>query len=159
MALPSRFDRPPGLRPSLANSNINTASHPNLSLAASTAIARKASLNALTAGQSAISHNSIRHNMLGDGSNIAVGDLVDVPGAMHGQVKFIGPVQGKKGVFAGVELSKEYAPRGKNDGDVDGYVHFCFSFHREATQILCWSNDTFSLHMLPRVTDPVANRI
>jgi hypothetical protein len=122
----SRLDRPPGsLRPSLASSNINTASHPNLTaLAASTAIARKASLNALTAGQSQSQshHHSTRNTMLSDLREIAVGHLVDVPGAMHGMVKFIGPVQGKKGVFAGVELSKEYASRGKNDGDVDGYV-------------------------------------
>lgn len=56
----------------------------------------------------------------GDGDDLEVGDLVDVPGSMHGTVKFIGSVQGKKGVFAGVELSEEYAARGKNNGDVDG---------------------------------------
>jgi hypothetical protein len=54
--------------------------------------------------------------------SIDVGDLVDVPGSMHGVVKFIGPVRGRKGVFAGVELSSPYATRGKNDGQVDGYV-------------------------------------
>jgi len=124
MAMPTPhrlLDRTPGLRPSLANSNINTASHPNLSLAASTAIARKASLNALTAAQSNLpSAPSTGKMMGGDGREIAVGDLVDVPGAMHGIVKFVGNVNGKKGVFAGVELSREYAQRGKNDGDVDG---------------------------------------
>jgi hypothetical protein len=61
--------------------------------------------------------------MGGDGQEIEVGDTVDVPGGMHGVVKFIGSVRGKKGVFGGVELSREYAVRGKNDGDVDGYVH------------------------------------
>lgn len=55
-----------------------------------------------------------------DGQDIDVGDTVDVPGAMHGLVKFVGSVRGKKGVFAGVELGKEFAARGKNDGDVDG---------------------------------------
>ena len=55
-----------------------------------------------------------------DGDDLEVGDLVDVPGSMHGTVKFIGNVQGKKGTFAGVELSEEYAARGKNNGDVDG---------------------------------------
>ena len=55
-----------------------------------------------------------------DGRDLGVGDAVDVPGGMHGVVKFIGSVRGKKGVFAGVELSREYAPRGKNDGEVDG---------------------------------------
>jgi serine/threonine-protein kinase Chk2 len=54
---------------------------------------------------------------LGD---LEVGDLVDVPGSMHGTVKFIGTVDGKKGIFVGVELSKEFASRGKNSGDVDG---------------------------------------
>ncbi len=52
--------------------------------------------------------------------NLEVGDVVDVPGSMHGTIKFIGEVKGKKGHFAGVELSKEFAAKGKNDGDVDG---------------------------------------
>ena len=52
--------------------------------------------------------------------NLEVGDMVDVPGGMHGTIKFIGEVRGKKGTFAGVELSKEWAARGKNDGDVEG---------------------------------------
>ena len=51
-----------------------------------------------------------------------MGDTVDVPGGMHGTIKFIGPVKGKAGLFAGVELAKEWAARGKNDGDVDGYA-------------------------------------
>ena len=54
--------------------------------------------------------------------NLEVGDLVDVPGGMHGTIKFIGEVRGKKGTFAGVELSKEWAARGKNDGDVEGWA-------------------------------------
>lgn len=52
--------------------------------------------------------------------DLEVGDTVDVPGGMHGIVKFIGEVKGKKGIFAGVELSREWAARGKNDGDVEG---------------------------------------
>ncbi len=52
--------------------------------------------------------------------DLEVGDMVDVPGGMHGTVKFIGEVKGKKGIFAGVELSREWAARGKNDGDVEG---------------------------------------
>lgn len=51
---------------------------------------------------------------------LEVGDLVDVPGSMYGTVKFVGTVHGKKGTFAGVELSEEFAARGKNSGDVDG---------------------------------------
>lgn len=56
----------------------------------------------------------------GDGDDPEVGDLVDVPGNMHGTVRFVGNVQGKKGTFAGVELSEEFASKGKNNGDVDG---------------------------------------
>jgi hypothetical protein len=55
-----------------------------------------------------------------DGEDLDVGDMVDVPGNMYGIVRFIGSVQGKKGLFAGVELSNEFASRGKNNGDVDG---------------------------------------
>ncbi|KAF2836584.1 hypothetical protein M501DRAFT_939347 [Patellaria atrata CBS 101060] len=58
---------------------------------------------------------------------IEVGETVDVPGGMHGVVKFVGAVKGKKGVFAGVELAKEYAARGKNDGDVEGTRYFTTS--------------------------------
>lgn len=108
----------------LGHQNINTASSPNLSLAASTAIARKASLNALTAGHSP--QTPAGKMTGGDGRELYVGDTVDVPGGMHGTVKFVGTVRGKKGVFAGVELSKEFATRGKNDGDVEGYVAFVY---------------------------------
>jgi hypothetical protein len=106
-------------RPSLHN----IASSPNLALGASTsAIAhRKASLQALTGGPT-----TPTGKMGADGQDIEVGDTVDVPGGMHGTVKFVGAVAGKKGVFAGVELSGEFASRGKNDGDVDGYVHLIF---------------------------------
>ena len=53
-----------------------------------------------------------------------VGDSVDVPGGMHGIVKFIGEVAGKKGTFAGVQLAPEYAAKGKNSGDVEGRHYF-----------------------------------
>lgn len=56
------------------------------------------------------------------GGSVAVGDVVDVPGNMQGTVRFVGSVQGKNGVFAGVELDEDFAARGKNNGDVDGYV-------------------------------------
>lgn len=57
-------------------------------------------------------------------ATVNVGDTVMVPGDMHGVVKFIGPVAGKKGTFAGVQLATEYAPRGKNSGEVDGRYYF-----------------------------------
>lgn len=59
----------------------------------------------------------------GDG-HIAIGDTVDVPGNMHGTVRFVGNVDGRKGIFAGVELHQEFAARGKNSGDVDGISYF-----------------------------------
>lgn len=109
---PRRLNPP---RPSLKAAE----SSPNLSLAASTAFQRKASLNALVGGASPPSSR-----MGADGQDIGVGDTVDVPGGMHGVVKFIGAVSNKKGVFCGVELSREYAARGKNDGEVDGKQYF-----------------------------------
>lgn len=56
----------------------------------------------------------------GGPDELEVGDIVDVPGNMYGTVKFVGSVQGKKGVFAGVELGEMFASKGKNNGDVDG---------------------------------------
>ncbi|KAI1914625.1 hypothetical protein LOZ58_002637 [Ophidiomyces ophidiicola] len=56
--------------------------------------------------------------------DIQVGDLVNVPGGMYGTVKFLGPVDGKPGRFAGVELAHEHAGRGKNNGDVEGRSYF-----------------------------------
>ncbi|MCJ1463678.1 hypothetical protein MMC07_002286 [Pseudocyphellaria aurata] len=159
-------------RPSLGQTNINTASSPNLIASAATtpraqfaaaqsiaptstvraAFARKASLNQLTPGTlSTIPDGSVGYGLTptpelrsspltmppmtpatnrivnGDkvgNSNLEVGDPVDVPGGMHGVVKFIGEVKGKKGIFAGVELNREWAARGKNDGDVEGTRYF-----------------------------------
>lgn len=80
-------------------------------------MARQASLSALVGGGS-----SPASRMGADGQDIDVGDTVDVPGGMVGVVKFVGSIRGKQGVFAGVELSREYAARGKNNGAVDGYA-------------------------------------
>ena len=56
--------------------------------------------------------------------SVSIGDAVDVPGGMLGTIRFIGTVQGRKGTFAGVELNKDFAARGKNSGDVDGVSYF-----------------------------------
>ncbi|KAF1944117.1 hypothetical protein EJ02DRAFT_452730 [Clathrospora elynae] len=114
MAYPHTPRRLPG-RPFLHP----TASSPNLSLNASKNMARQASLSALTGAG-----NSPSTRMGADGRDIGVGDAVDVPGGMNGVVKFVGSIRGKQGVFAGVELSREYAARGKNDGAVDGTQYF-----------------------------------
>lgn len=68
-------------------------------------------------------------------SELAVGDTVEVPGNMLGMVRFVGTVQGKKGIFTGVELLPDYAARGKNNGDVDGFVapSFLLAFNRPRT--------------------------
>lgn len=55
---------------------------------------------------------------------VQVGDLVNVPGGMHGTVKYLGTVASKPGKFAGIELASEYARRGKNNGDVEGRKYF-----------------------------------
>ncbi|KAL2814824.1 hypothetical protein BJX63DRAFT_420682 [Aspergillus granulosus] len=58
---------------------------------------------------------------------IQIGDVVNVPGGMHGTVKFLGVVAGKPGRFAGIELAQEHAKRGKNSGDVEGRKYFTTS--------------------------------
>lgn len=112
MALQTPKPRATGLqRPSIGH--ITTNSSPSLR-ASTTDINRKASLQALT-GQLPTTPTSKM-------DDLEVGDAVNVPGDMHGVVRFIGSVRGKAGRFVGVELDKIFAARGKNDGDVDGSV-------------------------------------
>ena len=66
-----------------------------------------------------MSSSPLEHN-LGPAGDVDVGDKVNVPGGMDGTVRFVGGVEGKQGTFVGVELSKQWAARGKNSGDVDG---------------------------------------
>lgn len=61
-----------------------------------------------------------RASAIAVGEELRVGDAVNVPGGMDGVVRFVGEVKGKPGVFVGVELSRKWAARGKNDGDADG---------------------------------------
>jgi CAP-Gly domain-containing linker protein 1 len=51
-----------------------------------------------------------------------VGDHVCIAslGNFEGTVRYIGPIEGKVGSFAGVELDAGFAGKGKNDGSVDG---------------------------------------
>lgn len=110
------------------------------------ASARKASLNALLGGNpttpraapfsATIGPGSTRPTMPEGQIDIDVGDTVEVPGGMTGTVKFLGNVRGKKGIFAGIELSTEYADRGKNDGDVEGYVHVIALYARISDRYL-----------------------
>lgn len=38
----------------------------------------------------------------------------------EGALRFLGEVQFKEGIWAGIELEGQFAGRGKNDGSVDG---------------------------------------
>lgn len=54
---------------------------------------------------------------------IEVGDFVIIESLnMNGTLRFLAEITGKQGVWAGVELSAEFAGQGKNDGSVAGYV-------------------------------------
>ncbi|KAK4239803.1 hypothetical protein C8A03DRAFT_42583 [Achaetomium macrosporum] len=131
-------------------SGITTASTPNLnqlytaqsSRLVAPALSRKGSVAALTQNSLAAipddsegyAYNSVLTSDTmpppltpgrpGGSDEITIGDTVEVPGSMTGTVRFIGPVAGRKGTFAGVELHPDYAPRGKNSGDVDGVYYF-----------------------------------
>lgn len=102
--------------PGLQRSGIrktSTASSPSLRSVTQAEINRKASLQALNG-------RTMPATPVSNGS-LDVGDMVNVPGDMYGTVRFIGSVRGKPGRFVGVELDQEFAAKGKNDGDVDGY--------------------------------------
>jgi hypothetical protein len=131
-------------QPPLPNASTSSQLGPQSGLSASAALARKASLNQLTSNSLAsIPDASAGYGLStvhdedsspasmtpttpaarktgGGEDGIDLGDAVDVPGGMHGTVRFLGTVKGKKGTFAGVELGREYAQRGKNDGVADG---------------------------------------
>jgi dynactin complex subunit len=52
----------------------------------------------------------------------SVGDHVCIEslGNFEGRVRYIGPIEGKVGTFAGIELDAGFAGKGKNDGSVAG---------------------------------------
>ncbi|TQV97367.1 hypothetical protein V2A60_000015 [Cordyceps javanica] len=125
--------------PSISTPNLNAAftAHSRLSAA----LSRKTSLAALTSSTLAsipdVSETYALDSVLSDSSmipatpgrpgnadEVVVGDTVEVPGGLQGTVRFVGSVQGKKGQFVGIELTREFAPRGKNSGDVDGVSYF-----------------------------------
>lgn len=121
----------PSSRPPQQKTHLDPAQDPN----SRRAVARKTSFNQLTSNSASVSaerSDGLRKGMApttpasrsahGREGDLEVGDAVDVPGGMHGTVRFVGNVKGKAGVFAGVELSREFAQRGKNDGTVDGWA-------------------------------------
>ena len=110
----------PRQRGGLARPSFGKTSSPNnFSASTNTVVNRKASLQALSGYQDP---NTPNGTAMEANSDLETGDAVNVPGDMYGTVQFIGNVQGKTGTFVGVELAREFANRGKNDGDVDGYA-------------------------------------
>ena len=59
------------------------------------------------------------------GRSLEIGDLVRLEGSdLVGVLRYSGPVHGRSGTFAGLELIGDSAGRGKNDGTVDGIQYF-----------------------------------
>ncbi|KAG9073871.1 hypothetical protein FS749_014603, partial [Ceratobasidium sp. UAMH 11750] len=59
------------------------------------------------------------------GQEFEVGDAVRIESlGMEGTLQFIGEIEGKSGIWAGVELAPMFAGRGKNDGSVNGIHYF-----------------------------------
>ncbi|EKM80888.1 hypothetical protein AGABI1DRAFT_126945 [Agaricus bisporus var. burnettii JB137-S8] len=57
-----------------------------------------------------------------------VGDSVIIESlSMEGTLRYIGEIEGKNGLWAGVELSAQFAGRGKNNGSVNGIQYFSCS--------------------------------
>lgn len=55
---------------------------------------------------------------------LSIGDNVSLPEGQHGILRYIGPINGKNGEFAGVELIGEYSSLGRHNGYFEGYVQF-----------------------------------
>jgi CAP-Gly domain-containing linker protein 1 len=55
------------------------------------------------------------------GHTFEVGDDVRIESlGFEGTLRFLGEIDGKQGIWAGVELSLGFAGKGKNDGSVNG---------------------------------------
>lgn len=58
------------------------------------------------------------------GRSFDVGDSVRVESlGFEGTLRYLGEIDGKAGMFAGVELGGGFVGKGKNDGSVNGSVH------------------------------------
>ncbi|CCH46446.1 Laminin-like protein epi-1 [Wickerhamomyces ciferrii] len=57
-------------------------------------------------------------------NELKIGSMLSIPNTGRAILKYIGPVQGKGGRFAGIELLGESAILGKNNGDVNGVQYF-----------------------------------
>ncbi|CCG81920.1 CLIP170 family protein Tip1 [Taphrina deformans PYCC 5710] len=54
----------------------------------------------------------------------SLGDTVEVPGNHLGVVMYVGPVQGREGVFLGIDLKAPDFDKGRNDGSHNGVQYF-----------------------------------
>ncbi|KAJ3495476.1 hypothetical protein NLG97_g3366 [Lecanicillium saksenae] len=88
----------------------------------SAALSRKTSLAALNASTLAsipdVSETYAIDSVFNDSNMIPA--TPGRPGALVDDVVVGDTVEGKKGQFVGIELNREFAARGKNNGDVDG---------------------------------------
>lgn len=74
-----------------------------------------------------ISRPQSRHSDVFTKSSIKpfeVGDNVKIESlSLEGTLRYVGEIEGKNGLWAGVELSSQFAGRGKNNGSVNGWVY------------------------------------
>ena len=70
------------------------------------------------------------------GENVRIESL-----GFEGTLRFIGDIDGKPGLWAGVELSGGFAGKGKNNGSVAGYDYFVSSIRRSSSPLP--ANNTF----------------
>ncbi|KAI0309079.1 hypothetical protein OF83DRAFT_1288737 [Amylostereum chailletii] len=108
-----------GRPPSVASSSSNAGSTPTAPRY-STARARTPSARPASRQSDIFTRSSSRL----DGP-FEVGDNVRIESlGFEGTLRYVGAIEGKAGVWAGVELSGGFAGKGKNDGAVDGYHYF-----------------------------------
>lgn len=49
-----------------------------------------------------------------------IGDTVKLPDGQLGILRYVGPITGKPGEFAGIELIQEWASQGRHNGEFNG---------------------------------------
>lgn len=83
----------------------------------SAALSKSTSVRRPESRQSDLFSRTQREFVVGD--NVRIESL-----GFEGTLRYVGEIDGKTGVWAGVELSGGFAGKGKNDGSVGEYVHF-----------------------------------
>lgn len=75
----------------------------------------------IASDQDPVTPKYLRGSTLANFSSISLGDSVILPDGQQGILRYVGPVEGKTGEFAGVELIKEWASQGRHNGEFEGY--------------------------------------